>query len=445
MASTSLWLPLLWFLLLGSRPLSYWFGADIKLDTPDGYLEGNAFDRNVYLALILIALVLLIRQRIPWQDLCRRNRWFAIFLGFCLVSVLWSDFPYVALKRWVKDAGNVLMVLLITTEKKPAQALQAVFLRYAYVAIPLSVVFIKYFPDIGRYYNSWTWEPAYCGITYEKNTLGPIAAICFLFLVWDLLQRKGAKVELERMDIAARILLLAMGLWLIMKAQSATSLVGLVLGASVLLFMRSSWARAHIDQLGRVVLVLVILFLLAYLIPGVPDMLVGLVGRDITLTGRTELWADLLKQPFNPLLGTGYQSFWLGSRAEALWDKYYFHPNQAHNGYLETYINLGLIGTGLLMAFLVTAFRNLRTGLSLGEDYAILRLSLFSVALFSNWTEATFNRLSLVWIITILAIINHEPACRPEAEAGTNRVKSMHDLLRIRKHSSAILKNGGES
>jgi O-antigen ligase len=80
-----------------------------------------------------------------------------------------------------------------------------------------------------------------------------------------------------------------------------------------------------------------------------------MVGRDTTLTGRTNLWAELLREPINPLLGTGYQSFWPGPRTEYFWAKYSFHPNQAHNGYLETYLNGGFLGVCLLVAMIVSA------------------------------------------------------------------------------------------
>ena len=69
------------------------------------------------------------------------------------------------------------------------------------------------------------------------------------------------------------------------------------------------------------------------------EEVVSVLDRDTTLTGRTNMWADLLKEAINPILGAGYQSFWLGPGAERIWAKYYFHPTQAHNGYLEVYLN----------------------------------------------------------------------------------------------------------
>ena len=48
--------------------------------------------------------------------------------------------------------------------------------------------------------------------------------------------------------------------------------------------------------------------------------------------------------PINPIFGTGFESFWLGKRLEQLQGIFFFFPNEAHNGYLEVYLNLGLMG-----------------------------------------------------------------------------------------------------
>ena len=68
----------------------------------------------------------------------------------------------------------------------------------------------------------------------------------------------------------------------------------------------------------------------------------------------------LLSQPINPWVGTGFESFWLGDRLQTLWNlKFYenFYINEAHNGYIEVYLNLGLVGVSLIGLLLLTAYR----------------------------------------------------------------------------------------
>jgi len=302
---------------------------------------------------------------------------------------------------------------VILTEKDPVQAVKTVFLRCAFVLLPLSVLFIKYYPEYGRYYNRWTYQPVYCGVTTEKNALGCLVMVCGLFLAWEFysMRWRGSKAT-PKADVLSRVLLVAMMFWLLSKAQSSTALVCWVMGAVILYVLRFKFAMRQIRMLGTYTFVFSLLLLTLYAIPGLLGFLVGVLGEDVTFTGRTDLWADLLSQRINPLMGTGYQSFWLGERAEVMWEKYYFHPNQAHNGYIETYLNGGFLGAACLLAWLVAAGRDIKKDLLRGHDYARLRFAALAIGIFYNWTEAVFNRLSLVWFILLLAAVNYPRTSR---------------------------------
>ena len=78
------------------------------------------------------------------------------------------------------------------------------------------------------------------------------------------------------------------------------------------------------------------------------------------MSGRTLLWTALLEMDTNPILGTGFESFWLGERPKALEGIFFFIPNEAHNGYLETYLTLGSIGLLLLIGLFVATFWKIR-------------------------------------------------------------------------------------
>jgi len=129
------------------------------------------------------------------------------------------------------------------------------------------------------------------------------------------------------------------------------------------------------------------------------------MGRNTTLTGRTDIWDDLFRMDKSPWLGTGFESFWLGDRAKYFWDKYYFHPNQAHNGYIETYLNLGWVGVGFLAFLIVAGYRNIVQLYRRDASAGSLRLAFFVVALLYDISEAAFNKvIHPVWIACLLAV-----------------------------------------
>jgi len=130
------------------------------------------------------------------------------------------------------------------------------------------------------------------------------------------------------------------------------------------------------------------------------------IGRNPTLTGRTEIWRVLLQVDGNPVFGTGFESFWLGERLEKLWNmgNLLNGLNQSHNGYLEVYLNLGCIGLALLAILIVTGYRNVIAALRRDPQTGALRLGFFVAAVIYSFTEAAFKIMSPIWIALLLAI-----------------------------------------
>jgi len=425
MTSRALWLPLLWFVILSSRPISLWFGGGLRVENPDDYLEGSPFDRNVFLLLMVMGLGVLAKRRVNWGTILRSNIWLFAFFFYCALSAIWSDYTFVSFKRWIKDFGNLVMVLIVVSEKSPVQAITALLARCMYFALPVSVVLIKYFPELGRVVSS-TWENASCGVTTDKNSLGCLAFSSGMFLVWDFLQVRAATEKnpdrADRVDLWARGFLFLMVFWLLYEASSSTADVCLVLGSSIILLLQWPFSRRQVRFLGAYCLMGACAAFLLYA-SGFFETFVQVLGEDVTLTGRTELWGELMMEPINPLLGTGYQSFWLGPRAEVYWEKWIFHPNQAHNGYIETYLNGGLIGLFLLVAAITSTGIRLKKRLLRGGNYEILLFAFFVVVLLYNWTEAMFNKLSPMWFLILMASLNYSTSTWPQRATRLEGVK----------------------
>jgi len=408
MTSLSSWIPLLWVIIIGTRSVSSWFlDTSLQEITIDDYLEGSPFDRNVYIALLLAGCAIFLSRLRSLNAFFKTNKWFFTFLIFCGVSCLWSDYSFVSFKRYIKDIGTVMMALIIMTETKPEQSLKSILSRYTYITIPLSVLFIIYFPEYGRYYEQGgSYAPVYCGIATNKNALGQISFICGIFMVWDYFTTRHRKDKLQnRLDSLLRMALLAMVIWLLHMANSSTSTVCMMIGSLIIILLNTSFGKRKIHHLGTGTLVILFFIIMILTIPDLFKSITNVLGRDATLTGRTDIWKALLAQPINPLLGSGYQSFWQTPAAVKIGEKFYFIVNQAHNGYLEVYIQTGIISLLLLICAVVLAVKNLKKGLLEESDYALLLFSFLITILIRNWTEATFNKLTISWFIFILSLL----------------------------------------
>ena len=195
--STALWIPVLWVFLASSRPVSSWLNARAVTDSTDRYLDGSPVDRYVFTVLIVLALAVLFDRRRQVGALLRANGPIFLFLLYCGLSIFWSDFPEVALKRWIRAVGDIAMVFVLLTDPDPPAALKRLFARTGFLIIPLSILF-----DLGRGFYGAEGR-YYTGVTLNKNMLGVSCLILGLGSAWLFLTNvteRGARGSLPTAD-----------------------------------------------------------------------------------------------------------------------------------------------------------------------------------------------------------------------------------------------------
>ena len=395
--SPALWIPLIWMFILASRLPSQWISGEVG-QSATALEEGDPLDRTIFLVLILLASGVLLLRSVKWGSFFERNLPLIALIFFALLSVLWSDFPLIALKHWFRDLGNYLVILVILSDPRPLEAFRTVLRRLCYLLIPLSIVLVKYFPEIGKTFDPWTGMALYSGATTSKNMLGVACLISGLFLFWDTVTRWADRREQRaKRIIMLNIAFIAMTLWLLNLSNSATSRVCLVIGCGVVVAAHSRTFRHRPRLLKTLIPLSFFLFLIVAYGFGKLANLAGAVGRKPTLSDRTQIWDIVLSMHTNPFIGTGYQSFWLGPRLQQVWWLYGGKINEAHNGYIDVYLNLGFIGLFLLIGFLLasylTIWKRLRPFSSLGS----LTLAVWTILIFYNFTEAAFQG-GLLWM-----------------------------------------------
>jgi exopolysaccharide production protein ExoQ len=397
-----IWLAVAWVFFGASRGPTLWLYGQ----TPDDltqYVDGSPIDRFMFSGLQLAATLILISRGKKVWALLRGNVPLVIFFVYCALSIFWSDFPFVALKRWVKTVGNLSMVWLLLTDDAPVVAVKRFFARTGVLLIPLSVLFIKYYPDLGRSYSRWTWIPSFIGVSTDKNGLGVLTLVFGLGALWNFveaLREENPSVRLQR--AAAHGSLTVMALWLFHMANSSTSLGCFLLGGAVLVTL--SVVRIERPAAVHALVASAVVFgVIGYLFLDFGTYAIQALGRDSSLTGRTELWAALMRFRLNPWIGTGFESFWLGDRAQFFWDMYWWHPNEAHNGYLEMYLDLGFIGVGFVFMLIITGYRNVMASYQDEPGLGRFRLAVLLIAPIYSITEAAFKLVNPIWVSFLFA------------------------------------------
>jgi O-antigen ligase len=204
-----------------------------------------------------------------------------------------------------------------------------------------------------------TWR----GFSIEKNGLGQVSVVCILlsFFIY--------KTETGRPKFIAAVAVL-FSLALLFGARSMTSI-------STFLLLAFAGTLLSIDKifkplgLGRSASVTIFLFiilaaaLVIFVSPEIIDIITESVGKDPTLSGRTNLWtAMLISIMQHPIQGTGYLAFWSVNPPSAylkhIYDLFIWIPNQSHNGYLDITNEIGFVGLGIFLIMIVRYFASLR-------------------------------------------------------------------------------------
>ena len=414
--TAALWLPFFWIFFSGTRFFSQWLGLFGLNVGGASVAEGSPVDAVIFLGLIATGLYVLNQRRVSLAEFMRNNQWVTIYLIYCLLAVLWSDYPFVSVKRWVKLFGQPVMILILLTEPDPLEAVIRLFKRLSYLWVLISILFIKYYPQWGRSYSFWTGQGEYGGICAGKNALGFLCMVVGFFYFWHFLtvwrQEKSAA---RRNELIFCLAFLAMNAWLLHMAQSSTSLVCMLVAMGIVLL--AGLPFINVRHIGLYLLAIVAAYFLADASFGIYDHVIQALGKSKDLTGRTEVWGFLLNAPINPVLGAGFESFWLSDYAVKLNSMYDSHSvsfNEAHNAYLETYLELGLLGLALTIGLIGATYVKASRALINDFNFGRLRLAALAAMLFYGWTEVVFRTHSVPFFLFLLAGIDY-----PKAEPVT--------------------------
>jgi O-antigen ligase len=383
--------------------------------------EGSPLDRTVFLLLTVAALVILVSRLFPWRKFVAQNSALFFFLLFALLSVTWSDFPLATFKKWFRDVGICMAILVVLSDPRPLEAVRTVLRRLFYLLIPLSVVFVKYYPNLGKTFSGWGSQE-YTGVSTSKNMLGALCLVSGIFFFWDTITswHERKKVRVRRV-ILINIAFIGMSLWLLNLSDSKTSTICLAIGCLMIAAAHCNFGRRHPGLVKTLAPASFLLYLVLTFGFGMGAQLSQAVGKSGNMSDRTHIWEVLLKVPINPVLGTGYQSFWLGPRAQQVWANLDGDTVlEAHDGYLQIYLDLGLIGLFVISTFLIATYRNICKRLKPLNNFASLSLGLWTLLLFYNVSEASLE-INLLFATFLLAAI-------PMSERALNRVPALSSV-----------------
>jgi exopolysaccharide production protein ExoQ len=192
--------------------------------------------------------------------------------------------------------------------------------------------------------------PGWHGPFSHKNGLGAFMVVALLCFWFD-----------HRSTRHQRLGWLGLGVVLLIGSQSSTALVLVLLAAAVVAWHRSSCRRRSVWRgVGQLGTLLAVVAGVGLLLVTRFDLLAGLLGRNGSLSGRTNIWAVVVERiAEKPIAGWGFGGMWRPASvpSQRMWVEMRFHAYHAHSGYLDLLLQVGAIGLALYLAFVAGTLR----------------------------------------------------------------------------------------
>lgn len=330
-------------LLHFSSTLNFFAGTTSAEDPT--FQVGDVSDSNPilgllqYLILGITLLLTAIRYRyIAYLASKRRFLWALAVL--ILLSFLWSALPDLTLRRGVIFLIIILFGLNVTARYSMREQLFLLSWTMG-ILVAINVLFTLALPSVGieagEHQGSWR------GVYIQKNLFARMMVMSALTFLLATLESRSHR----------RILGIGLGLSVVLILLSGSKGALLIFLILVILLPLFKILRLS-NNLSTPLMIIVLLLAASALIILVDssETLAKFLGRDLTLTGRTGIWAVVIgKIAQHPWVGYGYKGFWRGMEGDSadVWYETFFLAPHAHNGFLDITVELGLIGLSLFL------------------------------------------------------------------------------------------------
>jgi O-antigen ligase len=342
----------------------------------------------------LIAVAgLLVERKTAWRLM--RSSWpLLVILVMAVLSTAWSDEPSATFRRSLAVVGSGAISLWIVCRIGLRAFLDTLGLAIGVLAI-FSVALVALAPQIGVGGEGWQ------GCFGNKNAFGQVMVIGIVAISCAMAGSHGVGRVLK---IAALVFFAT----LLIESKSGTSIV--VAAILTLVCPALLWARTRFAEKPKLVLAFAFAatILVALTSSFTESVILSALDKDETLTGRTSVWEGALDAVYErPVLGYGYKSFWLNAGSSDPNDRTGTWATQAHNGFLEIGLDLGVVGVSILVVFLLMALSRAIRVFWRGRDlYSAWPLFALMAFIITDLTEATMVKYNdVTWVIFVAAVL----------------------------------------
>jgi len=393
--------------------------------TVGGANSAGNLNMQMFSMAIYVPTVFLIFYRIEkFVNLVRNNLLLFLFFLLPLFSVFWSIAPELSARRIIAFTGTTLFICYTAIALTPERVIRILAVAFAAIAI-VCVVFAVALPGLGTH-EAGPYAGVWRGLFTHKNRLGGMMVLAAVTL---FLCPKYSRNEKRASNIC-----IAIAVFLVVMSQSKTALLAFfVLSTSILALLWLAGRRSK--SFERAIFVFLFGAISVSLLANNSTQILEMLGKEPTLTGRTDTWElawDNVKN--RPLLGHGYRVFWSDRSPARLGNFEGWRDNisHSHNTYLDLLLDLGFVGFLSFLFIIVVFIRKMSHIIYEKKDRsAIWMISFVIYMIFVGITEKTvLEQSDIVWSIFILSIfiVSREKRTQKSHEGEFAPFRSHHQF-----------------
>ena len=364
------------------------FSDATALDQSDGTL-GRMLWYPVYLSVLALGVFRLPRI----VQLAAYSPLLILCVLWCGLTYFWSIDPGISLRRAIALMMTTLAGLAFAARFGWAEMVERIAgVMIVLCLITVFVVVTNPTRGIMQEIHPGAWR----GPWVEKNYLGGVMTKALAACLCALAMRP------QRAWLWGPGALLAFGLVIMSTSKTALLISLSIIGIFIALRI---FRRFPILRIPLVFGILASISGVVALVAIDPVFAFGLIGKDPTLTGRTDIWTLLTRAiSLKPWLGYGYGVFWvdpLGPSYETRTVLQWPVPT-AHNGWFDTWLSGGAVAVGLfgllLVITLLASMARIKSG---GVETYWVVISLFFFVGFSLSESAILQQNDLSWFLFV--------------------------------------------
>ncbi len=355
--------------------------------------QENPLARTSWFPMYALILAMVLRTFPQFFRMAVFSPLLILCVAYCGLTMFWSVDYSLTMRRSVALMVTTMAGLVLAARFTWEEMVQRIAFAFFILAI-LTIFVVITNPARGIMHE--IHEGAWRGPWVEKNYLGGmmtkglIAAMCALAMRpsrWWLWIPTGL-----------------LCFFLVLMSTSKTALLISLMSIGIFIALRI-FRRLPILRAPLVYMIVLSIGGLATFIAVAPDLAFGLIGKDATFTGRTDIWAWLtmsIKQKW--LFGYGYGAYWLDPLGPSYWVRtaLQWGVPSAHNGWIDLWLAGGIVavvlfGLYMLMVLVLSIDRVFRGGT---ETYWVVLSTLMFLA-FSMSESTILQQNDISWVILV--------------------------------------------